>query len=439
MGCDMVVALGRATVNGQTLFGLNAHRAPREPQTLHKVLGRAFALGEPVRTQFLEIPQVRQTCTVLGSQAHGLWGFQHGVNEHQVALGCAGWRSKLTRPEPGLLATDLVRLTLERSRSAGQAVDVLTNLIERHGQGRFPCRLPEWAGDSIFLVADASEAFRVEAAGAAWAAQEIREVRAASDVGIIRQDWDRIARGLGSYAIEQGWWPRDGSKLDFADTLSEEPTGRDSALRRWGRATLLLEQQDRHIDASFLRHLLSDHYTGTSYERKPSDGGRGVTPLCQHETGPGRASTVASFVVTLANSPHHLQLVWCAFGPPCISVHFPIFLEGRLPEVFSAGGPFFNSDSLWWRTQQLVRSLGADEQRWESVHRALRHLQSRFDSDVDELASEGAALKERGDTQELERLAGSLMQNHVERYDEALAELLPTARRAIVTVGAERG
>src|SRR5262249_41192595 len=138
MGCDMVVALGRATGNGPSLFGLNCHRPPREPQTLRLVPGRAFALGETVHTQFLELPQARQTYKVLGSQPLGLWGYQHGVNEHRVALGCAGWRSTLTCPRPGLLGADLVRLALERCRGARQAVDLITDLIERHGQGRFP-------------------------------------------------------------------------------------------------------------------------------------------------------------------------------------------------------------------------------------------------------------------------------------------------------------
>src|SRR5262249_16931310 len=157
-------------------------------------------------------------------QPLGLWGYQHGVNEHRVALGCAGWRSTLTCPRPGLLGADLVRLALERCRGARQAVDLITDLIERHGQGRFPGCAPPAEAAHVSLVADQQEAFTVEAAGAAWAAQEIHAVRAVSDVGVIRQDWSRIAHGLAGHAIDQGWWPADGSKLDFAGTLSAEPT-----------------------------------------------------------------------------------------------------------------------------------------------------------------------------------------------------------------------
>ncbi len=201
MGCDMVVALGRATVDGSTLFGHNSGRPRREPQSLQRVPGRAFALGEKVRTQHLELPQARQTYTVLGSQPAGSWGYQHGVNENGVMIGCGGIQTKLRCPGPGLLAPELVRLALERSRSARQAVDVLTELVQRFGQGAYPGCPPEAEFDSAFLIADVREAFAVETSGPHWVYQEIRELRALSDASTVRQDWDWISKGLAQEAI----------------------------------------------------------------------------------------------------------------------------------------------------------------------------------------------------------------------------------------------
>src|SRR5205085_11334862 len=97
---DMVVALAGATVDGQTVFGHNSNRPARGPQPLVRQPGRAFAAGETVRTQTLEVPQARQTFTVLGSQPDGCWGYDHGVNEHQVAVGCVG----LAAADPGAAA-----------------------------------------------------------------------------------------------------------------------------------------------------------------------------------------------------------------------------------------------------------------------------------------------------------------------------------------------
>src|SRR5207245_4229056 len=103
---------------------------------------------------------------------------------------------------PTLLGTDVIRLTLERSRTALQAVDHLASLVERYGQGAFPGCPPEADCDYAFLVVDPTEAYAVETAGHYWVYQEVKEVRAVCNVRIIRQDWDRISQGLTSYAID---------------------------------------------------------------------------------------------------------------------------------------------------------------------------------------------------------------------------------------------
>src|SRR5262249_2900183 len=147
-----------------------------------------------------------------------------------------------TAGRTGLCGTDLVRLVLERSHSARQGVDLLTDLLERHGQAA-TADAPG-GGDPAFLVADPRGAFAVETAGNHWVCQEIGGIRAASNVRVVRQDWNRISSGLADHVIAQGLWPADGSKLDFAGALGASPAVRAPELRRWGRATLLLEQQN---------------------------------------------------------------------------------------------------------------------------------------------------------------------------------------------------
>ena len=80
---------------------------------------------------------------------------------------------------------------------ARRAVDLLTDLITRHGQGTPgdpPC-------DNAFLIADPTEGFAVEAAGTHWVYQQLREVRALSTVSTVRGDWDRISRGLSALTM----------------------------------------------------------------------------------------------------------------------------------------------------------------------------------------------------------------------------------------------
>src|SRR5438132_5446026 len=86
MECDAVVALARATVDGQTLFGQNSTSPGGLPLSLCRTPGRVCAADEKLRTHFVELPQARQTHTVLGCQRDGAWGCEQGINDHQPAV-----------------------------------------------------------------------------------------------------------------------------------------------------------------------------------------------------------------------------------------------------------------------------------------------------------------------------------------------------------------
>jgi secernin len=419
MGSDMVVALGPATVDGQTLFGHNSDRPLRERQSIRRIPGRELAPDEKVKTNSLELPQARHTYTVLGAQPEGCWGYTQGVNDQGVAAGCAVLHNKIPCSGPGLLGTDLVRLVLERGRTARQAVDLLTDLVGQYGQSEPLGNPPQ--GDSSFLIADAREAFAVETAGRHWVYQEIREVRAAGNACIIRQDWNRISPGLSDYVIRQGWWPADGSKLDFAGAVTENPMGHASGLRRWGRATLLLEQQNGHIDSAFIRRVLGDHYEGTHFEVDPLVSLTGPVTLCQHGIGPGTLTTATSLVAQLGGRSGGLNIVWCAFGPPCCNVYFPLFVEGEIPEIF--GGKTPSAESLWTQAVLLGEQLHAEPEHRGLARETFGRLQARLDQDAEEFAYEGISLKRSGAVAELQRLAGLGMQHSLELFESALASL----------------
>lgn len=425
MGCDMVVALGRATVDGQTLFGQNYTLPAGHPVTLQTTPGRAFAAGEKTRTQHVEVPQARQTCAVFGVRPEGAWGYVHGVNEHGVATGCTTWRSKIRRGQPGLTGPDLVRLALERSARAQQAVDTIAELVERHGQGTAAGAgdEPEAGGqDFAFLVADAKDAFLVEAAANYWVYQQAHSVRAAGNAPSVRQDWDRIARGLAGHAIEQGWWPGDGKKLDFADALGENLTGTESGLRRWGRATLLLEQQSGHIDAAFVRRVLSDHYEGTSFEVEPREPS-GPVPLCRHPHDADPQQTAVSVVAPLGPGEAPARVVWCALGPPCMTVYFPLFLDGQLPAATAGAITDVHRAPLAGRVADLNESLKADPDRWAVARDHFDRLQARFDQEAEEFLGQVRALKRGGPADQLPRQATLFMQHQAEEFDRVMTEL----------------
>src|SRR6478752_1515013 len=186
--CDTLAVVGDRGL----VFAKNSDRPPDEAQVIERFPARAA--GGTVRTQYLELPD-DGACRFVGSRPTWLWGVEHGVNEHGVAIGneklYTTGRPK-ARPE-ALLGMDLVRLGLERGTSADRAVEVMTDLIERHGQGGSGERDTFDPYDSSFLVADARGGWIVETCHRTWAARPIGAGASISNRISLETDWTRAS------------------------------------------------------------------------------------------------------------------------------------------------------------------------------------------------------------------------------------------------------
>jgi secernin len=426
MGRDAVVALGRASIDGQTLFGQTSPWPTRNCQPLCLIRGRTFAPGEKVNTEHLELPQAHHTYTVLGSRSMGCWGYEYGLNEHQVAIGCTDLPPAIRGQRSGLLGTDLVRLGLEQSRSARHAAHLLTHLIEDCGQCCSPGGGSEADHDSAFLIADPNEAYVIETAGKYWVLQEIQEVRAQSAARVIRQDWDRICHGLADWAIERGCWPDDGSKLDFAAALAEKKDEDDQASRRWSRISLLLQEQTGHIDLSFLRHILNDE-DGDRLDSGESQPKSRVASASGEGPSGTRAST--TIVATLSSDPGYPPMAWCGLGTPW-TVFFPVFLDGELPETLSQMSSVASAPNWGWRVDLAGKHRRPHGDAWESARESLARLQARFDRETEEFLLECAAIRKKGFLADLGRQASLFMEHHVEQLEEVVGGTLRSSMGA---------
>lgn len=184
--CDVLVALPAATQAPVALFAKNSDRPPAERQVLEWSPPRRDAGA--LRVTHIEVAPARgETIGCLISRPEWMWGAEHGVNLAGVA---AGNTTVYTTLDPrggpdGLTGMDLVRLALERASSAAAAVDVITEHIERYGQGgsghdpaMVPQGRPYW---NAFMVADPSTAFVVDTSGREWAVEKVADVRAISN------------------------------------------------------------------------------------------------------------------------------------------------------------------------------------------------------------------------------------------------------------------
>ena len=402
MGCDMVTALGGATAEGHTLFGHNA-ACPGGTSLPRLTPGRPFEAGERVRTCHLEVPQVRCTLTVLGTPGEG-WGLCQGVNELGVAVGRGPLRTRIPCPQPGLLGDELVRLTLERARSAAQAVELLTDFVRRHGQGMGPGAEADSA-DNAFLIADGREAFAIETAGSHFVCQQVREHRVLGPLGTVRQDWDRISPGLSEHVIEQGWWPADGSKIDFAASLCPPWIEQGAAVHRWGQAARMLAEQSGHIDLAFLRRLLS-----LDDEDREAE-----------ETG------TPCLVADLTGREGQPLIVWTALGAGRLGLFLPLLLHGDLPAELTATGPASES-RLVGKLHRLTDRLGRREEVGDLAREAFDRLQARFDLEAEEFAAGAGELPCPGREDDLRRQGTLFMQHCLERFEEVVDGLLGQQR-----------
>jgi secernin len=281
--CDSLVALPAAT-GGLTLFAKNSDRPPEEEQALEFQSAEA-ARGDRRCTYIQVEAEPDETFAVLGSRPIWGWGFEHGVNEAGVAIG--NHRITTTKdPRPyadALTGMDLVRLTLERAPDAAAGVAILTELLERYGQGgscfdpATHSRKPYW---SSFLLADPEEAWVVETSGDEWMADQVERTYAMSNRTTI-PDFDHLHRHL-DVRVEELVDPR----------LNES--------RR-----LLAEHR---VDRSMITEHLRSHVGNNGWS------------VCMHvDDGKTQMTTTASMIARLQLGS--VPRVWVTHGSPCQHVH----------------------------------------------------------------------------------------------------------------------
>jgi secernin len=359
--CDTLVVLGASTRSGATLFAKNSDRPPTECQALCWVPPAVHPPGSRVRCQYLEIPQAPATLGVLGSRPWWLWGFEHGVNERGVAIGNEALHTREQPAEVGLLGMDLVRLGLERGRTAAEARDVITDHAARYGQGGSAAYGGSRRYHNSFIVADPEAAWVLETSGRHWVARRVRDRAAISNLATIGDDWDEASPGIETDAAARGWWtPAAGRRLDFRAAF-ENPEPRYRAEARYEASCRFLAAPGRVAVSDLMRHLRDHHDGGTVHRGGRKDGDPLGWSVCMHPD-PGAGATAAGLVAELPREPGRPVVAWCAMTTPCTSPFVPIAvpLAAPLPAPLTTGTGEPDPASLWWRLKALGDAVMLD-------------------------------------------------------------------------------
>lgn len=357
--CDTWVALPDATADGSVILAKNSDRPPMEAQPLVHLPRQKHSDGERIKCTYIDIPQVAETYEHIGSKIWWAFGYEQGMNEYGVAIGNeAVWSKESYQWGDGLLGMDLLRLGLERARTAYQALHVIVALIERYGQSG-DCEYPgEWGKANYhnsFLIADPKEAWVLETAGRYWVAKRVTSgVYSISNIYSIENDWDEAHPRLVEHAIEMGWTESVDEfnfARDYGDYWGKESKRPGSMQIRRNMTLSCLERDFGKITPASMMSINRSHMEETV--AKPRWGAAETfwaTP-CMHDSPQGGYHSAASIVAHLrADMPPLLkQVYWAGFSNPCCNVFKPFYLNGpKVPDSYGTGTSTFAEQSPWW-------------------------------------------------------------------------------------------
>ncbi|HUF53230.1 MAG TPA: hypothetical protein VMR52_05580 [Dehalococcoidia bacterium] len=368
--CDTLCVLRPAGA----LFAKNSDRPSSEVQLIESYPARPA--GGVLRATHIELPD-EGAHAVLGSRPEWMWGFEHGVNEHRVAIGNEKvWTTLNPADLPiALTGMDLVRLGLERARTADEALGVMTSLLAEYGQGGVCDQTTGESYFSSFIIADPHAGWVVETSGRSWVAAPVHGGAAISNRLTIRSEWTRSSPDI---APGSDW-----------DTFRHPnaPTGHADVRLAASRACISAAPSEAQTPATMATHL-RDHGAGPwgapgSQLDPPSPlpaefgpDGTGIS-VCMHIRG--FQNTTSSIIAELPADPASPVRAWVASGSPCVSVFIPAFPPTAVASVLA--------DSETWRAFATLRDrVEADNGSLAGIRANLGSIEADLWREADRIA-----------------------------------------------------
>lgn len=340
-----------------------------------------------------EIPEVSETYAVMGY-----------INEHQLAImeTTFGGREELVDPNGKIDYVSLMRLGLQRAKTAREAIKVMTDLVAEYGYAS--------EGES-FSIADPNEVWIMEMVGrgpaergANWVAvripddcvachanhSRIRKLSSYKDTEVI------MSKGLIDFARKHGFFSGADADFDFSAAFAPADFGaiRYCETRVWSFYNRFVEGMDKYLKYADGRHMnepdvepmplymkpkrklsladmrdgMRDHYEGTPFDVQKDCGmGPGEmpyrpTPLEYEYNGRkyfnerpiSTQQTADTYIAQLRSwMPDCVGgVLWYGQDDPNMIVYVPIYCQNTsVPECFDApdaDATHFSEKSAFW-------------------------------------------------------------------------------------------
>ncbi len=311
-----------------------------------------------------------------------------GSNEYGVTIGNEAVFTDQPYASRGLTGMDLVRLGLERAATAADAVVVITDLLDRYGQGG-GCghENPSFTYHNSFLIADGCEAYVLETAGKLWEVEHVTEGARSISNGLTIPGFADHNQGVATY-LSRARQRRHHTEIRAAHVHSVG-----------GMIDILRSHNDRVIP----RYRLT---TGA------------MCSPCMHAGGlVVNSQTTGSWIADLG--PDHHQHWVTGTAAPCTGIFKPVLVTEPL-DLGPDAGDRYDPSSMWWRHEVLHRAVMTDPARLGALYRSTRdELECRWLADPpDSVAAfaEAATLTEEWTLTVLDHLDRDTRPLYARRY-----------------------
>lgn len=345
-----------------------------------------------------------------------------GYNEKGLIIGNEAEGSRLEpETEDGILGMDLLRLALERSATAKEAIEVITSLLKKYGQKANASALTQRTYENTFLIVDKDECWILETAGREWAAKQVKTMQGVSNCYSIGTDADMLSENAESIAREKRWLSPD-EPFDFAKAYSGRIIRQPLGVQRFRRLNKLLSQKEMH-DFESLSDILRDHFEGELIEPRFGATAGTFLSICMHMREWGESETSASL---LARYDETVGII-ARYAPvqPCLSAYIPVYMVGKLPKKMQTADRAFSESSLWWQVKLLSLLVTVDEEKFASeIGEKLKQLEAQFANKAEKAEKQAAELILSGKREEANEILYSVTDECTDiLYDFAKTEV----------------
>lgn len=334
-GCTTILVGKKVTSDGSVILGHNEDMGDLSGRLIFQP-GRKTEETE-IQLNYITLPQVEETYAYWASgnsQAvadkyyDGGW-ILCGMNQWGVSLGC---NTMTTREEKipkgkGILRYSIRQLILERSKTAREAVELIGNLIDTHGQ----------SDDAVaYCIADREEAWLVETTPRHWAARRIKddEVHVEANEYTIETEYDMAGEDLVSYATEQGWYNEEDGPLNFRKVYGDpEASDHPRNVSRRFQGTYMLKNKFGLIGVSTILSVLSQP--------------------------PVQTTRTQAFLVWHLRGKMPVEVgcvMWHGMSGANTSIAVPVYAGStKVPEEYTSAPYRYDSVSAWWQFERLQK------------------------------------------------------------------------------------